>query len=166
MRFFKLFLDLDGVLADMDKHFAELAGIKASEMAWTEHEKFWAIVHKDPDFFSNLEKTPDCDYLWHRTAALGPTILTGLPRINKYDYAQQKKDWVAKHFGKEVPVIVCPSKEKIIHAWSVTPVDWVPVLIDDWLKYKEIWETGRGHFIHHTDAVSSVNALQTFIKAL
>jgi len=56
--------------------------------------------------------------------------------------------------GELVEVRCCLSREKSLHARSGD------VLIDDWEKYRSLWEAKGGRWITHVSAESSIEALR------
>jgi hypothetical protein len=100
-RFFrvKLFLDLDGVLADFDRGVIGLTGRHPREQSARE---MWRAVVRAPDFFAALAFTDDGKRLWEFCRPLDPTILTGLPHGGWAD--PQKRRWVTEMLGPDVPV--------------------------------------------------------------
>ena len=148
----QLFLDCDGVLADFDTYAEQIFGLpprKAEEKHG--QKRFWADLQSHGGFYSNLPLMPDAMDLFEAVKHLNPIILTGLPLG---DWAEpQKREWGAKHFP-HTTMICCMSKDKRNH---MQPGD---VLVDDFLKYKYLWEEAGGIFVHHTSAASSVAKLQ------
>ena len=63
--------------------------------------------------------------------------------------AKKKVRALKKHFNTE-RIITCKSKEKFHHC---RPGD---ILIDDFLKYRHLWEGAGGIFIHHTNMDNSI----------
>ena len=145
----RLFLDLDGVLADFDRGVIGLTGRHPREQTVRE---MWRQVARAPDFFAALAFTRDGRRLWEFCRPLNPTILTGLPRGGWA--APQKRRWVAEMLGAEVPIITCMSREK---ARYTAPGH---VLVDDRDTAREPWEKAGGVFIHHRDAGHTIAALQ------
>lgn len=143
----KLFLDLDGVLADMHGFYHTSFGIRPT---W-EMKNFWEPVKQHGSFFRDMPKLHDADELFEGVKHLQPTILTGSP-YSIPDVEQQKRAWIAEHFGS-VPVICCKSRDKRLHG---KPGD---ILIDDWEKFQPLWQEMGGVFILHTSAKSSLEAL-------
>lgn len=149
----RLFLDMDGVLADFDKRAAEVFGMPPREFEALHGEaKFWDLLYATPDFFATFDMMPDAPLLWGRTKHLSPTILTGLPRGNWA--VGQKQRWIAAKLGPDVPVITCFASEK---AKFCAPGD---VLVDDRPKYADRWRAAGGTFVVHTSAAASLLELE------
>jgi len=112
-----------------------------------------------PDFYNSLEKMPDADQLWSVAKTMNPVILTGKPMGN---WAEgQKRAWVARELGSNVPVIVCMAREKAAKAaeYMGTPTLNGAILIDDREKARAPWEALGGRFILHTSASNSIALL-------
>ena len=158
----QIFLDCDGVLADFDSYAREILGMTLTEYEAQKHQpEGWSILYAVEDYFFKLPKMPDGDELVDGVRDLGfePIILTGVPSKEGSDWAiGQKQRWAAKHFpGTEV--ICCKSAKKFEHM--------VPamhnVLIDDWSRYKHVWEEAGGTFILHTSATQSLADLDQLL---
>ena len=147
----RLFLDLDGVLADFDRGYADLFG-SPPDRTKPDTPDMWKRIADHGSFFRSLHPMPDARELWDFTAQLRPTILTGAPH-SVPDVEAQKVDWVRVHLGETVPVIVCRSADKCLHA---KPGD---VLVDDWEKYQPKWLAAGGRWITHRSARQSIGAL-------
>lgn len=154
----QIFLDCDGVLANFDKHFQELSGEPAHGYEDKNGSKaFWKVVMSDPDFFANLELMPGAQQLVDFTSRYNPIILTGCPQGS---WSQpQKQYWRHKHFPK-TPMITCESKNKFKYMIPGT----LNIIIDDWDKYKTIWEENGGTFIHHKTAQGSIKELREILE--
>lgn len=144
-----LFLDLDGVLADFGAHVAALFGRTPHAMAPRE---LWQRAARTPGFFETMPMTLDGRKLWEFCAPFEPHILTGLPRGSWAE--AQKRRWVARHLGPDVPVLTCLSRDKCTFA---APGD---VLVDDTLRYAHLWEAAGGIFVRHVSATRSIEALR------
>jgi len=145
----KLFLDLDGVLADFDAGVLAVTGKRPEELPL---KTMWAALSRAPRFFETLEMMHDAEALWRFCAPHHPTILTGLP-LGSWA-PDQKKRWVARVLGAHVPVVTCLSREK--PRWSGKG----HVLVDDRESARAGWERRGGSFIHHVSAARSVAALR------
>lgn len=145
----KIYCDLDGVLADFDRHYARCFGVWPSKAA---DNVDWNKVRNHDQFFYGITPMHDMDRLWRQIQPYGPTILTGCPSsVDASD--NEKHEWVRKHLGDYVPVICCRSREKYKHC---KPGD---LLIDDWEKYQGLWLDAGGVWVTHVDAESTIKQL-------
>ena len=85
---------------------------------------------------------------------LHPIILTGLPRGNWA--APQKVRWAAEHFPG-TRIITCLAADKRRHAREGD------ILVDDTLKYRELWNGAGGVFVHHRSAKTTIHELRELI---
>jgi hypothetical protein len=74
----KLFLDLDGVLADFGRGVHAMTGRHPEELPL---KTMWAALSRAPRFFETLAFMQDAETLWRFCGPHRPTILTGLPLI-------------------------------------------------------------------------------------
>lgn len=147
----RVYLDCDGVLADFDAAFAARFGHPPRSYEATHGSKvFWENIRDDaPDFYRTLPLMPQARELFQAVEHLRPIILTGCPMGGWAE--PQKLAWAAEHFPG-TPMIVCMSKDKRHYC---KPGD---VLIDDYLKYRDLWEQAGGTFIHFTGDVTEARA--------
>lgn len=147
-----IFVDSDGVLADFDQHYWNLFGVRPTR--WPDKDNVdWKLVASVPNFFLTIPRMSDFDELVGSLRSREWTTLTGCPRsIDASD--NQKRDWFKREIGPKHPVICCPAREKCLHG---KPGD---VLIDDYLKYRDLWIDMGGVFIHHTSAASTIRGLR------
>jgi 5'(3')-deoxyribonucleotidase len=151
----QLYLDCDGVLADFEK-----AAIALLKMPPRQFEKrhgrpeFWKRLARHPDFYGSLPLMPDAMVLFEAVRHLDPIILTGLPRGDWA--APQKVRWAAEHFPG-TRIITCLAADKRRHAREGD------ILVDDTLKYRDLWTGAGGIFVHHRDARSSIAELRLLI---
>ncbi|HEY1035572.1 MAG TPA: hypothetical protein VGE09_11385 [Pseudoxanthomonas sp.] len=140
----RIYLDLDGVMADFDNTFPRVFGLDHRDMA---DDEMWARINSHPDFFRNLPAMPGAyDFMaWVRH--LQPIILTACPKSNYAHVAWQKREWVREHLGPGVTVLPVwggASKPLFMHA----PGD---ILIDDYRRNTEAWAAAGGVAILHRD---------------
>ena len=151
----QLFLDCDGVLADFDKGAAAVLGMppKAFEQR---HGlgRFWAKLATAPDFYFGLPLLDGATELFEAVRHLDPIILTGLPRGNWA--APQKVRWAAEHFPG-TRIITCLAADKRKHAREGD------ILVDDTLKYRDLWTGAGGIFVHHENAGKTISVLRKII---
>jgi hypothetical protein len=145
----KLFLDLDGVLADFDRGVRDLTGRDPADLPL---RGMWDTLARAPDFFATLDFLPDAEALWRFCAPHDPIILSGLPQGQWA--AAQKTQWVARMLGPQVRLITCMSRDK--PRWSAPG----HVLVDDRATTAAGWEAKGGRFLHHVSATQSIAALR------
>lgn len=148
----QVYLDCDGVLADFDSGAAKIFGMSPLDFERRFGlAEFWRALSASPDFFGSLEPLPDAVELYDAVRHLNPVILTGLPRGNWAE--AQKRRWAARHFPG-VEVITTRAALKREHC---NPGD---ALVDDRDKYRHLWESAGGIFIHHRSAADSIEQLR------
>jgi hypothetical protein len=145
----QLFVDMDGVLADFDSHHQAVFGFRSDKLL---DNVDWAAVDRIKDFYLNIPPMPDLKALWDFISPLQPIVLTGVPAAVEVA-ADNKRGWVRRNLGGHVEVRCCPSRDKCLHA---RPGD---ILIDDWEKYRHLWEAKGGRWITHTSAEDTIDAL-------
>lgn len=108
--------------------------------------------------FDLMDWMPDGRALWEFLKPHRPTVLTQL-RDDIYEIsAPEKRIWVARELGADVPVIVCRDRQKYRHA---TPG---AILIDDSPRdHRTAWEVAGGIFVHHRSAVETISALKALL---
>lgn len=144
----KLFVDMDGVLADFDAHYEYHLGRRPDR----EDNEHWTKIQQIADFYLHIPPMADLDVLWGAVKKYHPVILTGVP-WSIPDAEENKREWVKKYLGN-VGVICCRSRDKSKYA---SPGD---ILIDDWERYRHLWVAAGGVWITHTNAAGSINALK------
>jgi 5'(3')-deoxyribonucleotidase len=144
------------VLADFDRFFIDNYKLDPREYEKEfGQNKFWSEIENFPGgFFRQLPKMPDAVELVEAVRHLNPIILTGAPKGSEWP-RPQKEAWRDEHFPG-IPMICCQSKRKSTHMVN----DKHNVIIDDWPKWKHIWEENGGTFILHTSAKESINSLR------
>jgi hypothetical protein len=151
----RLFLDLDGVLADFDAGVLRATGKLPFELG---DRKMWPVLARTPGFYEHLPWISDGRTLWEFSRPFTPTILSGLPLG---PWAEpQKRAWCLRELGADVPVVCCLSRDKGLVAARLLAPGETMVLVDDRLKVQALWEDAGGRFVLHTSAAASVEALQ------
>lgn len=145
----QLYVHMDGVLADFDRHHETVFGTRADKAA---DNVDWAAVRAVGDFYLNIPPMADMSMLWARIERYKPIVLTGVPRSVE-EAPENKRAWVRRHLGSHVEVRCCRSREKCQHA---QPGD---ILIDDWEKYRHLWVAKGGVWITHLGAAQTAHAL-------
>jgi hypothetical protein len=155
----RVFVDLDGVLADFDKGAHALFGMSAKDYQEVHGAAvMWKKIAAEPNFYANLEPCDGAlemlEIIWQESSLT--QILTGLP-IGKWA-EPQKREWCALHVGSAIPVICCMTRDK----WQYcAPGD---ILIDDREESRLDWEGAGGYFIHHTDTGHTIDQLRSLLS--
>jgi len=148
----RLYLDLDGVMANFDAHFPALFGVDHRAMA---DDAMWAIINAHPSYFRDMPPFEGAKEFFDGISYLDPIILTACPRSDYPNVARQKRAWVREHLSGDciiLPVMGGRNKPLFMHA----PGD---ILIDDFKKNTGAWEAEGGVAILHTDFVSTSYSL-------
>jgi hypothetical protein len=151
-----LYLDMDGVLADFDRHARIVCDDTEPSKYEEKHgtEAFWNKINSDRDFFLNLEYMVDARELYDAVKHLEPVILTGIPRgMDPHD--NQKILWSKKKFGHQQRIICCQASKK--HTFMKAKGD---ILIDDRFRNMKKWDRAGGIFVLHKSAIKSIQSLK------
>jgi len=143
MPFPTIFVDMDGVLADFDRGYEQMLGVRPSIMA---DNVDWQAVARVEDFYTRLPPMPDFAALWAGLECYRPITLTGVPASVK-DAADHKRAWIDRHIGQAQPNIRNPGD----------------ILIDDWEKYRALWVKRGGRWITHNTARQSLAELASLL---
>lgn len=156
----KIFIDLDGVLANFELGVHNLGFNLAKIMSSNDNKKkgfLWATIRKNPHFWYELELLEDALHLWDYFKSKDSYILTGIPAtFGKEDFEkvkQSKINWVKKHLQlPEEKIICCITSKK--------PSFIVPnhnnILIDDTTKNISNWLNAGGTGIIHKSAEKTI----------
>lgn len=139
----RLYLDLDGVMADFDAHFPAEFGLDHKSMA---DDAMWDQITSHATFFRSMPPCPGALEFFAEVRHLDPIILTACPRSNYANVARQKRAWVGEHLSGDLmvlPVMGGRNKPLFMHAAG-------DVLIDDWSKNTEAWAAEGGLSITHS----------------
>ena len=153
----RLYLDLDGVLADFDAAFPSVFGMDHRSMA---DDDMWAKINAHPSFFRDLPLCPGAYDAFWELADYEPIILTACPRTNYQHVAGQKRAWVREHFGPHVtvlPVMGGHNKPLFMHSEG-------DILVDDFRKNCDAWEKAGGVALHHRSWPESIGAIVEAIQ--
>jgi 5'-nucleotidase len=148
----RLYLDLDGVMADFDAHFPATFGLDHKSMA---DDYMWLTINAHPSYFRDMPPCPGAIDFFAMVAAMNPIVLTACPKSNYQHVARQKREWVREHLSDDVvvlPVLGGHNKPLFMHAAG-------DVLVDDLAKNTKAWEEAGGVAILHTDFASTVKAM-------
>lgn len=154
----RLYIDLDGVMADFDKYFLSEFGVESSKL---DDATLWKFINGHGNFFLNLPMMPGALEFFRKVEHLNPTILTACPKTNYPTAAVQKRQWVYKHLSQDITVIpMLGGKNKCLFMHS--PGD---VLIDDFEKNCIPWREHGGIAIHHVNFKKTSSMLDVILDA-
>lgn len=146
----KLYVDMDGVLANFDRHYEDMFGVKPDKI---KDNVDWQLVRESKNFYRDIPPMGDMALLWSYVEKYRPTVLTGIPK-SVAEAASNKVSWVLRNLGPDVPVICCLSRDKCVYSRPDA------LLIDDWDKYRAQWVDRGGRWITHTNAFNTIEQLQ------
>lgn len=143
----RIFLDLDGVMANFDQHFLDLFQCETPAKGGVNDAHMWELIHRKGDFFVTMPPFEGAKDFFDALTLRGfdPIILTAASKSNYHDTAVQKRKWVRQHLSTEhliLPVYGSASKTLFMHA----PGD---ILIDDWKRNCDRWADAGGTAILH-----------------
>jgi 5'-nucleotidase len=138
----RLFLDLDGVLADFDGGFPRIFGVDHRHIGEAE---MWEHIKKRPDFFAELDPFPGAVGFFLALEPLAPMILTAAPKADYMNAARAKMAWVRAHIDRRVPVLpVMGGSNKPAFIQSAGDV-----LVDDYGRNCDAWTAAGGVAVKH-----------------
>jgi hypothetical protein len=82
----QVFVDMDGVLADFDRHHEAGFGTRPCRIA---DNVDWQAVRGIKDFNLNIPPMTDLEALWARIRHHNPIVLTGIPTVGSRCRRQQ-----------------------------------------------------------------------------
>ncbi len=156
----KIFLDMDGVIADFDKRYFELFKTTSKEIrmsrdyhAYNRNWKYFIEL----GHFMTLDKTPEADVLLATVAALDSTVMilsSSADHSSHKDVLEQKMYWLRKYNIKHAPIIVPGRRYKKHFAEGKGTL-----LIDDHEENVREFREAGGSAIHHYDINITLNEL-------
>ncbi len=154
----KIYLDMDGVLADFTKGASQAFGSRD----YTDDE-MWEAVRKVPNFFNTLELMPDAKALFD--ALYGKygdrvEILTAVPKEKRGIPTAEadKVAWMHRELSEKVVVnAVKSAKDKQLFCKGQGTI-----LIDDWKPNIRQWRQAGGLAIRCTDCATVMERLKEY----
>jgi 5'(3')-deoxyribonucleotidase len=152
----KIFLDLDGVFANMDKRIHEICpGLPRFS------NEIWGPIAKEYRFFRQLELIPDALRIITMLSHHDLEILTACPEYRTgqpglFTTEADKREWVAHYISKKMKVnTIVGGKNKPVFLKDNPGA----VLIDDYQRNIDVWEAAGGIGILHIDVSGTIQKL-------
>ena len=159
-KFKKIYLDMDGVIADFSKRYKELYHMRPDE---ADKKKQFGQFFKqfiNSHQFATLDMIPDAKQLlsYLNTTGVPVEILSSTARPEHYDdIGRQKQIWLDKHHIN-YPANFVPGKSQ-----KYKFADSESIIIDDTQSVIDDWRKAGGIGIHHTDALTTIAMLGTLL---
>jgi 5'(3')-deoxyribonucleotidase len=153
----RIFLDLDGVMADFEGHFQSYFG--------TRHDSFsdfemWRKIESYKTFFLDLPVMDGALEFFDSIKHLNPIILTACPKTSYNVSAIQKKQWVKMNLSKDILILpVLGGKNKALFMQNQGDI-----LIDDFKKNCDSWTNYGGNAILHSNFVDTTKQLTNLME--
>lgn len=149
---YKIYIDIDGVLADFDKKIPH--SINGHEEL-VDYIKNHAILKKP--FWADLEKNKDIDKLLNFLEPHNPVVLSSIGKLN---YAiPQKIQWLKKHTSLKKYIFTYESKIKVNFSKENS------ILIDDRQYIINDWVKNGGIGILFTTAIDTIEGLKLILNS-
>lgn len=151
---YKIYSDMDGVIADFDKQFMKYSRGVTPEEYINKYDinKFWTFIYfRGENFWSEIPWTEDGKEYWNYIKKYNPTLLSSPSRAQESRTGKQK--WVNKHLpNTPLELEYSYNKKKFASPNSI--------LIDDRKSNIEDWENSGGVGILHTSASNTIKQLK------
>jgi len=160
----KIYFDMDGVLADIERGVRELCHLEPQSQNGKRSAKaddlMWEAIGKVDHFYDRLEPLPGAKEMFD--AVCGKygdrvEILTGVPRAERglVTAADDKKKWMARMLSGQVKVNAVCRKEKQQYCRGPATI-----LIDDREKSIQEWRDLGGTGILHVSAEETMEEMK------
>jgi hypothetical protein len=156
----KIYLDMDGVIADFNKRYKARYKIEPREAeTHKEFDKFFTQFIADKEF-ATLDLMPDAmDLINYLRSLEVPTEILSSTASDKRDpdIRPQKLDWLKTHKIEFHPILVPGKRHKKDYSNANS------ILIDDTSVNIDQWRREGGIGILHTDAQTTINILKMYV---
>jgi len=161
-KYTKIYLDMDGVIADFAKRYKELFLITPEQADRSRNFAGYFKSFIDTKQFANLDMMPDARMLLDHlnTLDIPVEILSSTAKQDSHvDISDQKRVWLISQ-GINYPRNFVPGK-----SLKYTFAAPESIIIDDTLSVISDWVEAGGTAIHHTDAASTIASLDALLSA-
>ena len=164
MTYNRIFIDMDGVLADFDGGVETLCHIKPIPQDGVRpddyDDKLWEAVKQIPHFYDVLSPLPGAVEMFEAGYnAYGDRceILTGVPKPKRNipEAGQDKIDWAREYLNDKVVVNTVLREEKTNYCFGPEYI-----LIDDYTKNGLEWQKKGGTVINHSSSEDTIEQLK------
>ena len=149
-----IYCDLDQVLVNLMKGADEVVG---GSFVTHDKDERWKMINQTKDFWANLEWMPGSRKLYQFIKRYDPYVLSAYSARDPNSQVGKKK-WLKKNteFKKSrINLVKREQKQK----YAIT--DGKPnVLIDDYIKNINEWESKGGIGVHHTNVSKTISDLK------
>ena len=159
----KIYIDMDGVLADFDEGIRQLCYMEPQPQNAIQSQEYedemWDRIRKVGHFYGKLQPMPGAVEMFkklYETYGDKVEILTGIPKPERgiIEAAADKREWVADLLSKDVVVNTVRRKDKKNYCKGKDCV-----LIDDYDKNTREWSDMGGSVILYTDPEKALQEL-------
>jgi hypothetical protein len=160
-KYTKIYLDLDGVIADFSKRYKEMFHITPQEADRNRNFGSYFNTFIENKQFASLDMMTDARMLLDHlnTLDVPVEILSSTARQESHvDISDQKRVWLISH-GINYTRNFVPGKN--LKYTFATPES---IIIDDTLSVISDWVEAGGTAIHHTDAASTIASLDALLR--
>ncbi len=149
---YKIYCDMDGVIADFERGYEELTGIDLQGEFKPEGKEFWGPISKaGVGFWAGLKWMPDGQQLWDYIKPFNPQLLSAPSREQSSRIG--KHVWVKHKIPGTRLILRYANKKKEL----ASPKS---ILIDDRQANIDQWEAAGGIGILHTDTNNTIKKLK------
>ncbi|WP_031556111.1 5' nucleotidase, NT5C type [Oribacterium sp. FC2011] len=167
---YKIFFDMDGVLADFNKGVIDLCGVSPQDQETADEEatdNLWTAVRNVDHFYDRLEPVVGAiemfEYAYKITNG-NCEILTGIPKPKRNipDAGDDKIKWVHRLLGENVKVNIVYKEEKKNFCEGKNSI-----LVDDLSPNINEWENAGGTgilFKNPKETIEKINEIMGIIN--
>ena len=160
----KIYLDMDGVLADFDRAVNELCGVKSvkqEHQSPNQEETMWNKIREIPHFYDKLELCEGAKQMFDMIYSKykdNCEILTGIPKERRHivGAAEDKINWVRRLLSTDIKINIVYKEDKKNFCSGKEYI-----LIDDYSKNIEEWNNMGGTGLVHSSCKETIEKLNS-----